>query len=107
MHFACARDGSGEICFGDRGIGNFAAGEFVDDTSAGEYQHPVANTLKLNSVGGGNQYRQALVGDGAQPLIDLAARADVDAFGRFVYQKHSGFRRNFAAEQRLLLVAAG
>jgi len=40
-------------------------------------------------------------------LIDFAARSDIDALGRLVDQQHLGFTREFAPDQRLLLVAAG
>ena len=58
------------------------------------------------SVGGRHQHRQALVGDRSQPLVDFAARADIDALGRLVHQEHRGLRRDLAPEQRLLLIAA-
>ena len=49
----------------------------------------------------------ALIGDGAQALVDFAARADVDALGRLVHQEHARFGGYLAAEQGLLLIAAG
>jgi hypothetical protein len=79
----------------------------VHDAAAGKDQHPVADAFELDAVRGRNQHRQALIGDSAQPLVDFAARADIDALGRLVHQQHRRLRRDFAAEQRLLLIAAG
>ncbi len=81
--------------------------EFPHDAAAGEDQHPVAQAFQLDAVGGRHQHRHAAIGDGAHALIDLAARADIDALGRLVDQQDAGLRRDLAAEQRFLLIAAG
>ena len=104
---ARARHGCGEIGFGDGRVGDCSARELIDDAPASEDQHAIAETVELDAVGGGDQHRHALIGKRAQALVDFAARANVDAFGRLVDQEHRRLRRDLASKQRLLLIAAG
>ena len=68
---------------------------------------PVAQALQLQRIGTENQHRRPVRGEPTQRLIDLEARANIDALGRFIDQKDTRIGRQFAREQQLLLVAAG
>ena len=60
------------------------AGEGLDDVAARHHDHPVAETLELLGVGGGDDDRDAGADDLAQDAVDLGAGPDVDALGRLV-----------------------
>ena len=67
---------------------------------------PVADELQLLQFGGGDEHRHTAGGGSFDQLVDLGFRADVDAAGGLVEQQQLRSRREGAAEDRPLLVAA-
>ena len=70
------------------------------DDAVGQPQH-------LVELGGDEQHRDAVVGEGGDEALDLRLGADVDAAGGLVEEQQLGRRQQPAGEQHLLLVAAG
>ena len=96
---------------GDRGardvlLGDRVALELAHDLPAREDEHPVAKTLQLDDVGREDDDRLARIRGRAKELVDLEARAGVDAVGRLVRQQHVRLREQRTREENLLLVAA-
>ena len=58
------------------------------DLAAREDEHAVAEPLELDGVGGEDDDRLARLGRGAQQLVELDARAGVDAARRLVGEQH-------------------
>ena len=65
----------------------------------------VAEPEQLGEVGAGHQRRASVSNPGADPVVDLVARAHVDATGRLVQEEHPTFEFEQAREGRLEILA--
>jgi hypothetical protein len=82
------------------------AGELTHDMPAREDEYAVAQSFELESVGRHDDDRGALIRDVAENPVDLHARANVDAGGRFFGEDQRGLGKERSGEHDLLLVAA-
>ena len=80
---------------------------FAGQAAAGHDQNPVTHAQQLGHFRRDHQNGLALVGQVDDELIDLILGAHVDAAGGLVQQQHLGVGEEPAAENDLLLVAAG
>src|SRR5271156_2231590 len=80
-----------------------------NDPSMTQYDYPVSDLHQLLRLGRGDEDGAAGLGGGAQSLVDVAPRADVDALRRLIEQQHAALPRRVepARDDELLLVAAG
>ena len=103
-------DSSSNI-FGRQGHDLFLAGSsgihFTGHTAAGHNHDPVADAQKFGHLRGDHNNGLSLVGQIQNELIDLILGANVDTAGRLVQQQHLRLSQQPAADNDLLLVAAG
>ena len=62
--------------------------DLVDDATTRHHDDAIAEPGQLDRVARLDQHRGALVGLGAQRLVDVEAGADVDALRRLVGEDH-------------------
>ena len=91
----------------DPGLHDFVAAQLGDDAPPRHDDDLVAQPFKLRRVRRIDDDWRARVRYFAQNTIDLGARANINALGRFVGDDKFGFRQQGAGHYDLLLIAAG
>ena len=95
------------ICRGQHRVLVDGALELGDVAALAQHHDAVAQADQLRHLAGGDQDAEALAGELAQPRIDLALGADVDAARRLVEQQQARIAEDLLGQHDLLLVAAG
>ena len=87
-------------------LAHLVAHQLLDEVSAREHQHPIAETRELQRVRRIDDEGGAAVGLGPDRLINIEARGRIHALGRLVDQHNPGAMQEAPRQHALLLIAA-